>query len=165
LTPAANAAREERWHLELGKDGVRLLDDNGEVAMRLGRDEANSRIMFPSFFLSMNCLQFMNGLAAKYRFRRDKEALTRIRSYLDKALREDPRARRKFKQRGLTMVFLGVLASSIGGAGFAWLWATGTLDHWRYKSSALSITGFLLGFVLMGHGIGMYFKAARMAKN
>jgi hypothetical protein len=165
LFPAVNAGEDEVWRLELSDDEVRLFDDHGEVAMKFGRHRANTQITFPSFWLSVKHLQFLDGISPKYQFHPDKKALARIRAYLNKALREDPRARKQLKLRGLGWVLIGLLCTSGGTGFFGFLWATNDLT-WpggRFKKiAAISIVVAVVGIGLMIRGLAMFVKAARM---
>jgi hypothetical protein len=167
LIPVKATADEGIWRLELGEEEVRLLNHDGAVAMRFRPDQANLRIFFPSFWLSIKHLEIREGANLKLQFRPEKVAVARIRSYLDNVLRADPGARRALKMRGLAIACLGLLATLVGAAAFAYLWTAGMLgarDRLSSKGTAWSIVLFFFGFILMAWGTGMYRKSARMGR-
>jgi hypothetical protein len=153
---------EERWRLELGEEEVRLLDDRRRVAMCFGREEANLRFGFPSFWLSTKSLQLTDGVNVQHDFRPDKPVLKQIRNYLDAVLRQDPEARRKYRQRGLTMLLFGLGIVLFSGAAIAFLLVTGWYASRSFRGVGLTLAGVVLGLVLAGFGLSMYLKASRL---
>jgi hypothetical protein len=157
----------ERWELELAEDELRLFDDDGELAMRIPRDEANARIHFPSFWLSIKSLQFHDGSGSgrpRFEFHPDKKALQRIRAYLDNVLRDDPRARRKLKQRALAVLVLGLFAGATGCGVLVLLSVKGEFAAGRFRGVGFAIAGFLLALGLVITGISMFRRAVRMGR-
>ncbi len=164
LTPVCRAQRNEKWVLELTEEEVRLRDAASVVVMRFDREVANLRFAFPSFWLSTKSLQILDGVKTTYDFQPDKEAIARIRSYLDAVLRQDADARRKYKRRGLTLLGFGVLWSLFACAALAFLITSGWYAQRSYRGIGLSLGAVLFGFVLLGLGLKMYQRAARLDK-
>jgi hypothetical protein len=154
---------DEIWQLELGQDEVSLIDDAGDIAVTFPRSEANNRFTFPSFWFSVKHLQIRDEKDRKYDFRPDKDVMAQVRSYLDRALREDPEARRRLTQRGLGMMGMGALAIVLGAGFLVFRWATGALARGRWIGG--SIAGIIIGLALVVSGINMCRKAARMGRD
>jgi hypothetical protein len=161
LLPVGKKARSERWRLELSNEGVLLLDEEGAVAQEFDRHEAVTRIRFPSFWLSIKYLQFLDGETVEHQFYLDKEVVRRIRAYQNRALEEDPKARQTLKKRGISVLLLGAGTAGIGLVAFAFLGLTGAFAERRSRGIGWSIVGILCGLGLMIYGVGIYVKAAR----
>jgi hypothetical protein len=162
LKPTDRRRRDERWRLELADEEVRLLDDRRRLVMRFGREEANLRFVFPSFWLSTKSLQITDGVKAQFDFSPDKPVLKEIRHYLDAVLRQDPEARRKYKRRGLTMLLFGLGILLISGAAVGFLLATGWYATRSFRGIGLSLASVVFGMVLTCIGLGMYLKAVHI---
>ncbi len=162
LSPAREGSSRRKWQLELAADAVRVFDDRGKLAMTIPRDEANRRILFPSFWLSVKYIQIFRGEQVAFEFLPDQEAMARIRVYLDVALRQDPSARRKLKQSGVAVFLLGLFLTVAGGGFLAVEIIKGTVLHPdRFRtSSPYAALGFGIGLLVWG--IRMYRKAARL---
>src|ERR1700722_12922275 len=101
LTPAKDGGSRRPWELVLAADEIQVRNSRGKLAMTIDRDEANRRILFPSFWLSVKHIQIFEEGQVAFEFLPDKEVMQRIQAYLDVALRQDPSARRKLKQSGV----------------------------------------------------------------
>jgi hypothetical protein len=165
LVPVKNRDPRRKWLLELGADEVRLRDDRGKLVIVMDRAEANPRIAFPSFFLSVKYLQIYAEDQTIFEFLPDKEALQQIHEYLDVALREDPRARTTLKRRGIMILLFG-LALLIGGSAFLAVEITrGTLLQPGRLRIASPFAGILMGIIFTVWGIAMYRKAVRLGRD
>jgi hypothetical protein len=160
LTLAASKGKGEPWQLEMGQDEVRLIDATGGIAVRFDRSDANNRFSFPSFWFSIKHLQVADEKDHKFPFYPDKSAVIQIRTYLERALREDPEARRKLRQRGLWVILTGLISCLLGAGGLTFLVVIA--GRGQRPEFVGSIVGIVIGLALVGSGIRMCRKAARM---
>jgi hypothetical protein len=164
LTPAKNGDSRRRWQLELAADAVRVFDGRGKVVLTIDRDEANRRILFPSFWLSVKHIQIFEGERVAFEFLPDKEAMERIRAYLDVALRQDPSARKKLKQSGVAVFLLGLFLTIAGGGFLTVEIIKGTVLHPdRFRTSS-PYAALLFGIGCLFWGVHMVRKAARLGR-
>jgi hypothetical protein len=155
---------DEEWRLEMTEEEILLLDDAGDIAMRVAPEQAHNIIQVPSFWQSVKYIQFLgaNGTTPEFQFQPDKKALNRIRSFLEHVLRRDPAARRNYKRKALGMLGAGVLSMCIGGAVLAYALANGNFG--RGRGGTYGIVGLVVGLGSAIWGGGMYWKAARLEK-
>ncbi len=164
LTPARAKNRKRTWLLELDEKEVRLLDDRDEHVMTIPRDEANRRIMFPSFWMSVKYLQIFDERQRPYEFEVNKRVSEPIQAYLDQILRQDAGARGKLKTSGWAMLFFGILLLLGGSALLTYLIATDAFISPGRLRIASPFAAILMGLVFMFWGIFMIRRAARLGR-
>jgi Flp pilus assembly protein TadB len=164
LVPARAKNRKRTWLLELDEDEVRLLDDRDELVLTMPRDEANRRIMFPSFWMSVKYLQIFDERQRPYEFEAEKRARDPIQAYLDRVLRQDAGARGKLRASGWGMLVLGVFLLIAGAALLTYLIVTNAFISPGRLRIASPFAAILMGLVFTFWGIFMIRRAARLGR-
>jgi hypothetical protein len=155
----------ESWTLDLGEEGVRLLDPKGEAASEFPRAEADHRILLPSFSENRKAIWFLSAPDRVVQFNPDKPAVAAIKDYLNQSIAlAGPEAITDLRRKGYRDLAIGAI-STVAGIVITAISLANPTPRGDGQGKSMIFYGLILfGLIEIGRGVAALMRASRIQK-